>query len=88
MKFLVTFKTPNAVEGAIKEYLDEDSEAESYPDGTEEFVMYKGRLNECHSKVAACLKVAETFCTWGEVVTIEFDSEKMTATVIPARFAP
>jgi hypothetical protein len=85
MKFRVTFKTPNVVKDAIKDYLQENAEVEREPDGTEEFVMYKGRLNKCHSQVSACLNIAKKYCSHLEYVTIEFDTEAKTAVVIPAR---
>ena len=85
MKFRVTWKTPDTVEDSIREYLEQNAEVERHPDGGEEFVMYKGRLNECHSQVSACLNTVEKFCRYLEYVTIEFDTIARTATVIPAR---
>lgn len=84
MKFRVTFKTPDAVEDCIRDHLQQNAEVERHPDGTEEFVMYKGRLNECHSQVSACLNTAQKFCSYLEYVTIEFDTETKTAVVVPS----
>ena len=85
MKFRVTFKTPDAVEDCIRHHLQQNAEVERNPDGSEEFVVYRGRLNMCHSKVFACLNTAAKFVNYLEYITIEFDTETNTAVVIPAR---
>jgi hypothetical protein len=67
MKFIVTFKCPDAVQEAI-DYALEDSESSdndelraSYEDLTRKFVMF------------------------GEMVTVEFDTNEQTAKVLPVR---
>ena len=77
MKFQVTFKTPDAVEDSIKDACG------SLPGNDHEAPVIKGRLNPYHNDVYACQQVAEKFVSYGEYVTIEFDTEKGTATVIP-----
>lgn len=59
MKFLITFKTPDAIEYAADNYDEEQRE----------------EIREA----------AKKFVTYGEYVTILFDSKKKTATVLPAR---
>ncbi len=65
MIFRVTFKTPDAVEYAIKDIIsDIDSD-----EGEEQFAEAK--------------EATEKWVKYGELVTVEFNTEAGTATVIP-----
>lgn len=75
MKFQVTFKTPDAVADAIRAATQrafEDS-TETEPDAA----------YEAHERLKAELQeVTQKFVRYDECITIEFDSEKMTAKVL------
>ena len=82
MKFCITFKTPDALEYAIRDevermanqYVDEDGTISS--ENKEEFEDNKYHLEEEMSKVA------NKFIKYGELITIEFDTDFNTAKVI------
>jgi hypothetical protein len=81
MKFTVTFKTPYAMEDRLKQVLGDGI----YHDGSEPVLNGLGKLNEYNNYVHECLVVSEKFIYFGEIVTIEFDSEAKTATVLPVK---
>ena len=68
MKIRVSFKTPDAVEYAIKDSLDEDEVS------TEDLDEKKEEL----------MDVISTWVKYGESITVEFDTENFTATVCRA----
>ena len=67
MKFKLTFKTPNATD-AINDQLDCE-----YNDDSEERKELKEAMED----------VAEKFVEYDEYITIEFDTDGQTATVLP-----
>ncbi len=71
MKFQITFKTPDVVEDTIrKELLEKGLDVDS----------------EAHfANQEAMTDVTDKFVGWGESVTIEFDTDKKTAVVVPIR---
>lgn len=72
MKFQVKFKTPNATERALEELECQCNGPNSCPD--------------CETKEWEAIdakKLVETFVQYDEYVTIEFDTEAKTATVVP-----
>lgn len=71
MKFKVTFKTPDAVEYGLL-----DSGAPT--DGM-------GNLDREDDEVQECFALSRKFVQYGEYVTIEFDTQTQTATVVPTR---
>lgn len=68
MKFRVTFKTPDAVDYAMQNALRYDNSLDD-----------EAAVELIH----AMEDVAEKFVQWGECITIEFDTETQTATVVP-----
>jgi hypothetical protein len=71
MKFQVMFKTPNAVEYGLRRSGAPD-------DGM-------GNLDRDDEEVQACFALAKKFVKHGELVTIEFDTETQTATVVAVK---
>lgn len=75
MRFSITFKTPDAMDDAIKDAVFADSDCDC------------GLCPECREvrqeKEPSLRKVAEKFIEYGEYITIELDTETGTATVIP-----
>jgi hypothetical protein len=69
VKFRLTFKTPNATD-AIVDQLDAE-----YNDDSEEKQEMKEAMED----------VAEKFVEYDEYVTIEFDTDGQSATVVPLR---
>lgn len=75
MKFTAIFKTPDAIEyGIIKElsYLHKDK--------NESDEEYRDKQNELRYMLQDC---AEKFVAYGEMIVVEFDTETMTAIVVP-----
>lgn len=70
MKFQVLFKTPDAVHYGIQRELEYTPESED---------------EEEQSRLEVAMKVAAEPFTDGENITIEFDTEAGTATVVPRR---
>lgn len=70
MKFQVSFKTPDAAEYAINGVLQYGEWADA------------DERDELKSKLEA---TAEKFISYGECITVEFDSDTGTATVVPKR---
>lgn len=54
------------------------------PDVTDQipFDMESGNAQYRSDKLEECLRLTEEFVTWGEVITIEFDTRAKTATVL------
>ena len=78
MKFRVTFKTPDAVEYAITGQLIRAIPSEA---SLEEFTtedVYEARQDLC----AKLQSVTDKYVSYGESITIEFDSETDSATVV------
>lgn len=72
MKFTITFKTPDAVDEAVQEYLSVHEPDEGWTE-TEEC--------EVEEELRGTF---EEFIKFGEYVTIEFDTETRSATVLKA----
>lgn len=73
MKFIVNFKTPDAVNDAIKEYARQWLPE---PDSLED----ESLLCDITDKLQTC---ALKWVHYGECISVEFDTEADTATVIP-----
>jgi hypothetical protein len=77
MKFTVYFKTPDAMHYAIEEAIEwvgyEDDQPPTDSEAAEE---------EKYKITEAMNAVAEKFMKYGEVITVEFDTEAKTATVL------
>ncbi len=74
MKFRVTFKTPDTMAASINEAL-EDANFPDTEEGQEARTQLKFRLME----------VAENYINYGEVTTLEFDTDNNTVRSIPVR---
>lgn len=71
MKFRITFKTPDVVEDAIRKAVSSNSSSEEEND-----------LDDLRFE---CEDVVEKFVKYNELITVEFDTESSTATVIKAK---
>ncbi len=81
MKFRVTFKTPDALDPALQEHMDTHCEDhEDHDPDCDKCFQLEDR--GC-AAISAIQKCAEKFIEYGEYVTIEFDTETQTATVVP-----
>lgn len=76
MKFTVSMKCPDALERAI------ELEAEGLVGGSSDDEEADERYSEL---VRTAMEYAEKWFRYGEIVTLEIDSDKDTCTVIPAR---
>ena len=65
-KIRVVFKTPDAVDMAVQEAVQENTPVDIQDQAAEQIK-----------------KSLEKFVRWGEQITVEFDTEAGTATVIP-----
>lgn len=70
MKFIITFKTPDALDKSI---VDSIPEAQDLDQESQEELWYKVQTT------------AEKFIEYKEYVSIEFDTDKGTATVLPLK---
>jgi hypothetical protein len=77
MKFQVVFKTPDAVEEAVRD------EAE-YMMMSEDFVSEETE-EAMRDYIENAQEFASQWVQYGEVVTIEFDTKARTARVVPVR---
>ena len=77
MIFTVRMKTPNALDNALDEMMnDELYDDESLDDETSHTEMIYDVANEARS-------FAEKFMEYGELITIQFDTVAKTAIVLP-----
>jgi hypothetical protein len=76
MKFRVTFKDPDGPYDCIKDAVKESVAALGLTDRNEIDAVTESREGQVREKVSRWLK-------YGEYVTIEVDTEAMTATVVP-----
>lgn len=87
MKFRLTFKTPDVLDQVLSKYMDTPNE--HFPCSHEDFDGNCDRCNEveeeCLTNIDTIQKAAEKFIRYGECITIEFDSEMGTATIIPVK---
>ena len=74
MKFKITFKTPDAVDMAIEEAIN--TETASIVEETEYYQVSEDLDIEAYN-------LTEKFDKYGELITVEFDTEKGTAIVVP-----
>jgi hypothetical protein len=82
MKFQVSFKTPNVLDDAIGQF-DYDPDGQCDCGGG---CIDCDRLSEQASLDQIEMRqVAEKFCKYGELITVEFDTEAETATVVPVQ---
>ena len=77
MKFIVTFKTPDAVsctiDEIVKDYVEfNDMEGE---EAEEEAFLLKEKMTE----------FSDRFVKYGEIISIEFDMDEETATAVPVK---
>jgi hypothetical protein len=77
MKFIVTFKTPDAVEYTIDEIVK----------GHVEFEGLEGEAAEDEASVLKdqMTEFSSRFVKYGETISIEFDMDEETATVVPLK---
>ena len=80
MKFRVTFKTPNALNDV---YNQEAFDPETMCDCGGRCIDCDRLLYESDETIDEMNEVARKFVQCGEVIVVEFDTEKDTATVIP-----
>jgi len=78
MKFSVTFKDPDVVHDAIRDAVKEEVAA---LDGLDEFE----RKNLVETRVEKVSDILDKWITYGEYVTIEFDTDAKIATVVLAK---
>ena len=71
MKIQVTFKTPDTVEEAVKEALTSASENDSL-----DLVGREIQEDKAYETI-------EKFVKFNEIITVEFDTDKGTAVVVP-----
>jgi hypothetical protein len=76
MKFRVTFKTPDALEYAAQEVSVVEARQQAEHDGAT-FYDAQGEAYD------AAIEFGKKWVKYGEYVTIEFDTEAGTATVVP-----
>lgn len=74
-KITISFKTPDAVDYAIKEFVEREFEEKTFDDEYERKYAIQDRENEIKKKL-------EKWVSWGEAVEIEFDLDKMEAKVV------
>lgn len=79
MIYTVTFKDPDGVTESVGDDL-RDQLKEKYPDLDEdEFqILYESRYEKAHVFLSRWIE-------YGEYLTVEFDTEKGTATVVPRK---
>jgi len=77
MKFIVTFKTPDAVECTIDEIVKEHVEFKELEgdEAEEEAFLLKEKMTE----------FADRFVKYGETISIAFDMDEETATAVPVK---
>lgn len=81
MKFRVLFKTPDALEQALQEHMDTHCDVhEEHDMECEACLALEDSSLQAISKIKG---IGEKFVTYGEYVTIEFDTDAGTATVVP-----
>ena len=80
MKFVISFKTPDAVDYAIKDALTYNQEDEEGLDQDEIDELRDKRESEFR-------KVADKFVSYGEYISVEFDTETQTATVLKKAYS-
>ena len=76
MKFKVTFKCPDVYREATLEQAAFMANLTGLPTNSDEYQM------AIDGEVRKADKLAEKFVRWGEYVTVEFDTDAMTATVV------
>jgi hypothetical protein len=84
MKFVIAFKTPDVLDYCLKNYNSQPCEAhwESKSKDCMACVLLQEQAAETIATVKDC---AERYIQYGECITIEFDTDTQTATVIPVR---
>ena len=78
MKFVITMKTPDALEDALNEMADDERH-----DGEAE--LDEDRQEKLDDVISEARRFAEKYFRYGEYLSVEFDTDAQTATVIPAR---
>lgn len=83
MKFQVFFKTPDAFEFALKEQMD--SHCEDHVEHNPDCHICLLLEETCCENISQIKKIQEKFISFGEGITIEFDTHEGTAIVISIR---
>jgi hypothetical protein len=80
MKFRITFKTPDTVDDTIKDLTFADSECDCglCPD-------CKETEESKHEVIQGIKTLIERYVRYGELITVEFDTDTGACTVVPAR---
>lgn len=79
MKFQLTFKTP----GVLSLALDAEEYSRDNCDCTEGCIHCELREDAARLTQEAMEQVAKLFIQYGEIIKVEFDTDKRTATVLP-----
>lgn len=83
MKFRVLFKTPDALDGALEEHMDTHcEECEEHDPECDECNALEDKALQAISQIK---NIGEKFIEYGEYITIEFDTETQSATVVPLK---
>jgi hypothetical protein len=83
MKFTITFKTPDVLDGVLEEYKETHCEyCDEFYDGCVNCLQLVERNTKATEAIKAC---GERFIKYGECISIEFDTDANTATVLPVR---
>lgn len=85
MKFILTFKTPYAMEQAIDPYIDTHCEqcTDEFSRDCDACEREEDRCCVAIQKIQTC---AANFILYGETIRVEFDTDANTATVLPAEY--
>lgn len=77
MKFIVTFKTPDAVESTIDEIVKDHVEFKELEgdEAEEEASLLREKM----------IEFADRFVKYGEIISIAFDMDEETATAVPVK---
>ena len=77
MQFTITFKTPDAMDDGIRRALADMG-------GYEDVIPEPDEMDMDSELAHTMEQVAEKFIKWGEYITVQFDTDTKTATVLPA----
>jgi hypothetical protein len=83
MKFRLTFKTNDVLESAIDPYLD--THCETCEEHDSECLACNNLEESSLEKIEEIRDCAEKFIKYGELITIEFNTESQTATAVTAK---
>lgn len=82
MKFTVTFKTPDALDQVKDELAEYEDDEECEFSEKDEHEPDDEEIKELEEKIAEAAEFFDEWTRYAECITIEFDTEKNTATVV------